>query len=290
MRIPIRPMSSGGAPEGAGPPKRPPAPAPRPRPPGGAVRYCTRRSTSVVTSSGKAGMRFFPVCKTALDRGPCRSAAGPIADVVERIGGRMNQRYASIGSQPISETPRNTQAFAPTAPDNRLARAVILEDLSFNLQERDDVAQLAIDMARFLPESYAVMRSKIQRHLVVVSDQDYEHLVRTSTQVSARIALNERKTTTGDGGQSMVRGDAAARLPLQCCPAVRPSPSHNRRNQDSSRRAAEVARTDRAPALCTGWRKCECRAGLVCHPHPVAEQECNMNEPPTMPGPSSRSR
>jgi len=118
--------------------------------------------------------------------------------VIDRLA--RDLRLVGITLPTLTETPRNTHAFAPTAPDNRLARAVILEDLSFNLQERDDVAQLAIEMARFLPESYVVMRSKIQRHLVVVSDQDYEHLVRTSTQVSARVALNERKTTTGDGG------------------------------------------------------------------------------------------
>jgi CRISPR-associated protein Cmr4 len=118
--------------------------------------------------------------------------------VIDRLA--RDLRLVGITLPTLTATPRNTQAFAPTAPDNRLTRAVILEDLSFNLQEQEDVAQLATTMATFLPESYAVMRSKIRRHLVVVSDQDYEHLVRTSTQVSARIALNERKTTTGDGG------------------------------------------------------------------------------------------
>lgn len=36
--------------------------------------------------------------------------------------------------------------------------------------------------------------------LVIVSDGDFQHFVRHATQVSARIKLNERKTTTDDGG------------------------------------------------------------------------------------------
>lgn len=31
-------------------------------------------------------------------------------------------------------------------------------------------------------------------------NRDFDHLVRFGTQISARIALNDRKTTTGDGG------------------------------------------------------------------------------------------
>jgi len=38
------------------------------------------------------------------------------------------------------------------------------------------------------------------KRLVVIPNDDFQHLVRYATQVSARIQLNERKTTDGDGG------------------------------------------------------------------------------------------
>jgi CRISPR-associated protein Cmr4 len=38
------------------------------------------------------------------------------------------------------------------------------------------------------------------KRLVIVSDEDFQYFVRHATQVSARIALNDRKTTKGDGG------------------------------------------------------------------------------------------
>jgi len=39
-----------------------------------------------------------------------------------------------------------------------------------------------------------------QKRLLVVSDEDFKYFVKFATQISARIKLNERKTTTGDGG------------------------------------------------------------------------------------------
>lgn len=38
------------------------------------------------------------------------------------------------------------------------------------------------------------------KRLVIVSNEDFQFFVRHATQVSARIALNDRKTTSGDGG------------------------------------------------------------------------------------------
>lgn len=47
---------------------------------------------------------------------------------------------------------------------------------------------------------YKFWQDRIASHLLVLRDDDFRHFVKTSTEVQARIALNERKTTTGGVG------------------------------------------------------------------------------------------
>lgn len=121
--------------------------------------------------------------------------------VIDRL--RQNLRRAGIPLPELTSSPAEMQLVAPRVQGNTegLSRQLVLEDLSFSRQEAEDVATLVDKIGSLcLPDSHATMRQKISRHLVVVSNQNYEHLVRTATQVTARIALNDRKTTTGDGG------------------------------------------------------------------------------------------
>ena len=99
-----------------------------------------------------------------------------------------------------------TQAAAPEP--NRavvgpgLPGTIVLEDLSFTAQPRPDWPAVAGRLAGYLPEgeTHRTYREKFGQHLVLLRDEDFTDLVEHATQVTARIKLNERKTTSGDGG------------------------------------------------------------------------------------------
>lgn len=50
------------------------------------------------------------------------------------------------------------------------------------------------------PPGAAEVRGSLENDLVVLPDADFAALVRASAPIRARVALNDRKTTTGDGG------------------------------------------------------------------------------------------
>ena len=93
--------------------------------------------------------------------------------------------------------PRRLRAAPDVLPDT-----VVLEDLSFEATPDQGWQALARRLATFLPEGSAheVHRQKFQNHLVLIEDDDFRYLVGHATQVTARIALNDRKTTTGGEG------------------------------------------------------------------------------------------
>jgi CRISPR-associated protein Cmr4 len=79
---------------------------------------------------------------------------------------------------------------------------VVLEDLAFQASA-DSAWSVTVDrLARFLPEGQAhnVYREKFRRDLVLIEDGDFCYLVQHATQVTARVKLNDHKTTTEDGG------------------------------------------------------------------------------------------
>ncbi len=79
---------------------------------------------------------------------------------------------------------------------------VVLEDLSFQATSLDGWGSVGGRLAGFLPtgEAHSLYREKFARHLALINDSDFTYLVRNATQVTARIALNEQKTTSGNGG------------------------------------------------------------------------------------------
>jgi CRISPR-associated protein Cmr4 len=87
---------------------------------------------------------------------------------------------------------------------------LVLEEYDFQWLDGNDqqtaLDELATELAKFLPETfeYQPYRERLSTHLVIVSDEDFTHLVTTATEVVTRIKLNERKTTTGDGGNMWV--------------------------------------------------------------------------------------
>lgn len=82
--------------------------------------------------------------------------------------------------------------------------ALVLEDLAFT---REDMAgadaglqALAAAFGRLLGEREGATRRRLEQDLVVIPDVEFEDLVMRTMPVQARIRLNDRKTTTGDGG------------------------------------------------------------------------------------------
>ncbi len=83
------------------------------------------------------------------------------------------------------------------------------EEYSVNTAGRDtNVDTLATELQKFIPATaaYRSFLVRLSEYLVVVSDTDFQRLVSpgTGTDVVTRIKLNERKTTTGGGGNMWV--------------------------------------------------------------------------------------
>jgi CRISPR-associated protein Cmr4 len=82
--------------------------------------------------------------------------------------------------------------------------ALVLEDLAFSEAElvvdKDGLKAIAEAFGALLGPSEGVLRKRLEKDLIVVHDADFADLVTRTMPVQARIRLNDRKTTTGDGG------------------------------------------------------------------------------------------
>jgi CRISPR-associated protein Cmr4 len=83
-----------------------------------------------------------------------------------------------------------------------LGNPLILEEISFNLDtsQTADVTKCIEAVVKFLPSKdtndvHTTVREKMKKHLVVIHHEDFSHLVKTATQISARIVLSEKKTS-----------------------------------------------------------------------------------------------
>ncbi len=160
------------------------------------------------TGGGNAGAIGFG--ETQLVAFPVRSTSQIFVWVTcPLVLDRLGRNLARVGRQgfpAVTDRPRNNdEALAPQpqgkSKGNGLAGTLVLEDLSFTKQDKQSVHEIAAWMAtNLLPSSHVEMRTKLEKHLLLVSDENFEHLVRVATQISARIKLNDKKTTTGGGG------------------------------------------------------------------------------------------
>ncbi len=89
------------------------------------------------------------------------------------------------------------KAYIPTGSD--LSKKIVLEEfyLMVDNTKANDVDKWVNEIIRFLPsaEAHKSVNEKMEKHLVVISNEDFAHLVKTATQVSARIVLDENKTS-----------------------------------------------------------------------------------------------
>jgi CRISPR-associated protein Cmr4 len=133
---------------------------------------------------------------------------------------RLQRDLKSINGNGLTSVPNNInpgQAIRGTNSGLK-GTSLILEEFNFDWLDEDDKrrqvdslitlreAGASGPLTKLLPEAkeYKSFVERLARHLVVISDQDFTHLVTHATEVVTRIRLNKRKTTTGDGGNMWV--------------------------------------------------------------------------------------
>lgn len=87
--------------------------------------------------------------------------------------------------------------------DSTLNTPLLLEELLFTVDsdssKKTEVSNCITEILKFIPSNtngtYAKVIEKMEKDLVVIHDDDFTHLVKNATQVSARIVLKENKTS-----------------------------------------------------------------------------------------------
>ncbi len=76
---------------------------------------------------------------------------------------------------------------------------IILEEFCMTIDNTKtaDIKKWLDEIIKLMPsaDTHNSVKEKMKKHLVVISDEDFAHLVKTATQVSARIVLKENKTS-----------------------------------------------------------------------------------------------
>lgn len=85
-----------------------------------------------------------------------------------------------------------------------LGSPIVLEEYEYTEVKDNDskLTRFVQEIEKLMPntQGYSAYQSRLLTHLAVISDTDFKHVVKTATEIVTRIKLNERKTTTGDGG------------------------------------------------------------------------------------------
>jgi CRISPR-associated protein Cmr4 len=88
---------------------------------------------------------------------------------------------------------------AYVASDFPADKRLVLEEIYLGLDKNKtaDIATLANIISGFIPsgDTHSHLTDILKKHLVVISDADFSHLVQTCTQVSARIVLDDKKSS-----------------------------------------------------------------------------------------------
>ncbi len=108
---------------------------------------------------------------------------------------RLQRDLALVGldGSRIPSPPQVERGQALTPPG--FATPLVLEELAFAVQAGP--ADLFAALGALVPGDLA---RDLAGRVVLVADDDFTHFVRHCTQISVRIHLNDRKTTTGGGG------------------------------------------------------------------------------------------
>lgn len=82
------------------------------------------------------------------------------------------------------------------------AGRVLLDEIAVTAAASTDLGEILDAVSALLPsdDSFAYTREILRDRLTVVADADFGMLVETGTEIVTRIRLNDKGTTTGDGG------------------------------------------------------------------------------------------
>ncbi len=106
---------------------------------------------------------------------------------------RLERDLEQFGIKIKYPTPDKGQAFVPEGNDTR---RLVLEELDFEVRTSRELGELLGKLLPLISEHVgAHFRSKLGRDFVVLNDEDFSHLARTGMQVSARVQLDENKTS-----------------------------------------------------------------------------------------------
>ncbi|MCI0721121.1 MAG: type III-B CRISPR module RAMP protein Cmr4 [Acidobacteria bacterium] len=125
--------------------------------------------------------------------------------VLNRLGRDLDLIALSNGNVPTQLNIDKEKACLATG--SMLQDPLVLEELRFELIGDADQQKMVEGFADLLAGNDqtagytpSLKELDFKNRLVIIHDEDFQHLARHATQVSARIALNEKKTTSGDGG------------------------------------------------------------------------------------------
>jgi CRISPR-associated protein Cmr4 len=119
--------------------------------------------------------------------------------VIDRLS--RDAKLADITLSNVSAGIQVSSGFVLPSTGSGLSRHVVLEELRLDIDTdpaRQGQCQNLVTALKSLAPGLAA--AGLDGRLVIVASDDFQYLCRHALQVSARIALNEKKTTTGGGG------------------------------------------------------------------------------------------
>lgn len=107
-------------------------------------------------------------------------------------------RDAKLVGHPAPEIsiPELNSEMALVCKDTNYSSPLVLEEIAYTIEANEKANKIADFIESTLSETSGFDKDR----LLIISDEDFKYHVKYSTQISARIKLNDRKTTTGDGG------------------------------------------------------------------------------------------
>ncbi len=138
---------------------------------------------------------------------PVKSLRGTFAYITcPFVLNRLNRDLSKSGIR-IESIPHNLEviegeALVTTQSDVTVNNSVTLEEFTFAAKGKEEITRLAETLAEIVltdEEEYQYLKEKIQKSLVVLSDDDFREFVSQSTEVVARITIEYSKGIAKDG-------------------------------------------------------------------------------------------